>query len=69
MSKCYSCNGILDGNRCRLCGAERMMTEEGSVMWIRDGRVIAVPEDEKKQWVAMAERNGIPRDQWPEKFR
>ena len=72
-NKCYNpeCNGDLnDDDMCRSCGATRQLSQvSGNVIWTRGGKVVAAFQDEKDQWVAMATRNGIPEDDWPERFR
>ena len=78
------CGGDLINMSCRLCGAEvRINPTSGNAMWIKNGRVIASPEDEKKQFLKMvytynisqkdfeagASRYNIPREQWPDKYK
>ena len=72
-NKCYSpeCNGDLnEDSMCRNCGATRQISPvSGNIMWVLRGKVVAAFQDEKDQWVKMAERNGIPEADWPERFK
>jgi len=36
---------------------------------MRNGRIVEAFQDSKKAWTEMAIRYGIPKDEWPEKFR
>lgn len=66
---CPSC-GVTTFYRCRLCGATRSTNAvSGNVIWMRNGRVLAAFRDAAHAWVRMAERYGIPAEQWPEQFR
>lgn len=66
---CPSCGKEVD-YRCRLCGATRSVSSvSGNVIWMRNGRVVRAFKDEKEAYVKMAERYGIPKEEWPEKFK
>lgn len=71
MNKCYMCNGDLnEENKCCKCGAERKISQvSGNIIWVRNGRVVAAFQDEKDQFLKVAERYNIPPEQWPERFR
>lgn len=67
---CPTCGKSVGGHRCRLCGATKTVNQvSGNIMWMRNGRLIAAFHDEKAAWVKMAEKHGIPRAKWPEKFK
>lgn len=83
-NECYCCGGELitggDGRpdelrddntaTCRLCGAVRQINQStGNIIWVRQGRLVAAFDDERESYIAMAERNNIPVDRWPEKYR
>jgi hypothetical protein len=56
--------------KCRLCGAERKINNNtGNLMWVRDGQILATPEDAKQAFIKMAEVQGIPVSQWPDKYK
>lgn len=69
--KCYPCGGDMEGrSTCRLCGAGRQINQStGNIIWTRNGRLVAAFDDERDAYIAMAERDNIPIEKWPEKFR
>lgn len=69
--KCLFCKEELSPERmCRLCGATMQISEvSGNIIWMRNGRVVAAPQDEKDAWVKMAKAHWIPESEWPERFR
>lgn len=67
---CPKCLKAVEGHRCRLCGATKAINDvSGNVIWMLNGRVVAAFRDERAAYVNMAERCGIPRGEWPERFR
>jgi len=67
---CPTCNKGVEGHKCRFCGATKSINQvSGNLIWMRNGRVVSAFKDEKMAWVTMAQRNDIPKDEWPEKFR
>ena len=67
---CPTCGKPVEGHKCRLCGATKTVNQaSGNVMWMRNGRLVAAFHDEKAAWVKMAEKHGIPKAEWPEKFK
>lgn len=57
-------------HRCRFCGAVKTINSvSGNVMWMRNGRLISAFRDEKQAYIRMAEKWGIPKENWPEKFK
>lgn len=67
---CPTCKKLVEGHRCRLCGATKTINQvSGNLIWMRNGRLVAAFHDEKEAWLEMATQYGIPRDQWPEKFK
>ena len=70
-NKCYCCGGDLNAeDMCRLCGATRQINlSTGNIIWVRRGKLVAAFDDERDAYIAMAEREGIPVERWPEKFR
>lgn len=67
---CPTCGKGIDGHRCRLCGAVRTTNSvSGHVIWMRNGRLVCAFKDERDAYARMAERYGIPKSEWPEKFR
>ena len=69
--RCYPCGGVLEGRDiCRLCGARREINRStGNVIWVRNGLLVAAFEDERQAYIAMAQRNKIPVERWPAKYR
>lgn len=72
-SICPSC-GPEDGDiinfKCRKCGARKTTNSvSGNVIWMRNGRIVRAFEDERRAYVEMALRYGIPQEQWPEDIR
>jgi hypothetical protein len=70
--KCGPKCGPLVHSSCRLCGAMKTINSvSGNVIWMCNGRIVpgGAFQDDKNAYVQMAERYGIPKDQWPEKFR
>jgi hypothetical protein len=67
---CPKCLEPVDGHMCRFCGATKAINDvSGNVIWMLNGRVVAAFRDERAAYVQMAERSGIPRGTWPERFR
>jgi hypothetical protein len=58
------------GNKCRLCGAERRIEpNSGNLMWWRGGAILKCFELEREAFVKMATAQGMPVEEWPEKYR
>ena len=71
-SICPKCGVGVRTHRCRLCGATKTINQvSGNVIWMCNGRVVpgGAFEDDRHAYVEMAKRYGIPRAEWPEKFR
>jgi len=67
---CPSCGVEVENYKCRLCGARLTINSvSGNAIWMRNGRVVSAFKDEKKAYVEMAKRYGIPEERWPERFR
>lgn len=67
---CPKCLKLVEDHRCRLCGATKAINDaSGNVIWMLNGRVVAAFRDERAAYVNMAERCGIPRSEWPERFQ
>ena len=69
---CPFCKKIMDPPKCRSCGAEQKLDEStGNVIWMRRGRLLAAPADEKAHWEQHADKHGIEKDdpRYPEKFK
>jgi len=67
---CPACGVVIRQHRCRLCGATQSINQvSGQVIWMRNGRIVEAFQDSKRAWTEMAIRYGIPKDEWPEKFR
>lgn len=67
---CPSCGVEVENYKCRLCGARLTINSvSGNAIWMRNGRVVSAFEDEKKAYIEMAKRYGIPVERWPEQFR
>lgn len=67
---CPTCGVGVSTHRCRLCGATKNISSvSGNMIWMRNGRIVAAFTDEKKAYVNMAKRYGIPENEWPKKFQ
>jgi hypothetical protein len=67
---CPACGVDVEDLKCRLCGARLTInTVSGNAIWMRNGRVVSAFLDERRAYVEMAMRYGIPEDRWPQKFR
>ena len=61
---------VVNDKQCRNCGAEKQISQvSGNVVWSIRGRMKLAFEDEKAQWIKMAERYGISEEDYPEKFK
>jgi hypothetical protein len=67
---CPACGVEVEEYKCRLCGARLTINSvSGNAIWMRNGRLVSAFADEKKAYVEMAKRYGIPEKRWPEQFR
>lgn len=67
---CPSCGVEIPEHRCRKCGATRNVSQvSGNVIWMRNGRLISAFQDAKQAYVKMAEKYGVAKELWPDKFR
>lgn len=67
---CPTCAKAVEGHRCRLCGATKTINSvSGSVIWMRNGKLVAAFHDDKRAFVDTALEHNIPIEEWPEQFR
>jgi len=71
--KCAACGETMpsapQAHRCRLCGAVKTVNAvSGNEIWMRNGRIIVAYQDSRAAYLTMAQRYGIPREQWPPEF-
>lgn len=64
------CGNEVTTHKCRLCGAVKTINAvTGNVIWMRNGRVVKAFRDDKDAYIKMAIKHGIPRENWPKRFR
>ena len=67
---CPTCGVLVETHRCRLCGAVKTINPVSkNLIWMRNGRLVAGFHDEKQAYVRMAMQHGIPKEDWPERFK
>ena len=67
---CPTCGKEVLTHKCNLCGATMCISQvSGNVIWMRNGRVVAAFTDERVAYVKMAEKYGIPKENYPERFK
>jgi len=67
---CPTCGKPVPTHRCRFCGATKSINSvSGNVIWMINGKVICAFMDARQAYIQMAIKYGIPKSEWPEKFR
>lgn len=67
---CPKCGKPVLTHKCRLCGSTKSISSvSGNVIWMLNGRVVAAFRDSRRAYTEMANRHGIPQNEWPKEYR